>query len=127
MRIVLCAEGADVLRTCAAAGADGSFAPDAFRYESYVQAIMGEVFSLGFGPFRWVCASGRADDLRTTDRLAAHTIRRLLTSSSSTSICYSTTFCISTSAFRLFSNVDRSVNYSYNKQNAIAVPRALNS
>ena len=82
---MLCGEGADVLRAGAAAGADGSFAPDAFRYESYVQAIMGEVFSLGFGPFRWVCASGRADDLRATDRLAAHTIRRLLASPTSAS------------------------------------------
>ena len=72
-----------MLQVGAAAGADGSFAPDAFRYESYVQAIMGEVFSLGFGPFRWVCASGRADDLRSTDRLAAHTIRRLLASPTS--------------------------------------------
>ena len=29
-----------------------------FRYPSYVQDIMGDIFSLGFGPFRWVCTSG---------------------------------------------------------------------
>jgi urocanate hydratase len=31
---------------------------------------MGDVFSLGFGPFRWVCSSGRAEDLATTDQIA---------------------------------------------------------
>merc|ERR1719500_874657 len=44
--------------------------PTLFRYPSYVQDIMGDIFSLGFGPFRWVCTSGRAEDLATTDRLA---------------------------------------------------------
>ncbi len=29
-----------------------------FRYPSYVQDIMGDIFQLGFGPFRWICASG---------------------------------------------------------------------
>ena len=43
-----------------------------FRYPSYVQDIMGPMFfDYGFGPFRWVCTSGRAEDLDTTDRLAA--------------------------------------------------------
>ncbi len=28
-----------------------------FKYPSYVQDIMGDIFSLGFGPFRWVCTS----------------------------------------------------------------------
>ncbi|CAF2904808.1 unnamed protein product [Rotaria sp. Silwood2] len=31
-----------------------------FKYPSYVQDIMGDIFSLGFGPFRWVCTSGLA-------------------------------------------------------------------
>lgn len=31
-----------------------------FRYPSYVEDIMGDIFELGFGPFRWVCTS--ADD-----------------------------------------------------------------
>ncbi len=50
-----------------------------FRYPSYVQDIMGPVcFDYGFGPFRWVCASGRADDLETTDKIAASLIREMM-------------------------------------------------
>lgn len=49
-----------------------------FKYPSYVQDIMGDIFSLGFGPFRWVCTSGLEDDLRETDRIAAETIRTLM-------------------------------------------------
>uniref|UniRef100_A0A8C8S2K0 urocanate hydratase n=1 Tax=Pelusios castaneus TaxID=367368 RepID=A0A8C8S2K0_9SAUR len=41
-----------------------------FRYPSYVQHIMGDIFSLGFGPFRWVCTSGHPQDLSTTDLIA---------------------------------------------------------
>ncbi|CAM2116701.1 urocanate hydratase [Caretta caretta] len=41
-----------------------------FRYPSYVQHIMGDIFSLGFGPFRWVCTSGDPQDLATTDLIA---------------------------------------------------------
>ncbi|XP_067359506.1 urocanate hydratase isoform X2 [Channa argus] len=42
-----------------------------FRYPSYVQHIMGDIFSLGFGPFRWVCTSGDPQDLAVTDDIAA--------------------------------------------------------
>lgn len=28
-----------------------------FRYPSYVEDIMGDIFELGFGPFRWICTS----------------------------------------------------------------------
>jgi urocanate hydratase len=48
-----------------------------FKYPSYVQDIMGDVFSLGFGPFRWVCCSGDEKDLETTDRIAHETLERL--------------------------------------------------
>lgn len=42
-----------------------------FRYPSYVQDIMGPVcFDYGFGPFRWVCTSGKSSDLQFTDALA---------------------------------------------------------
>lgn len=41
-----------------------------FRYPSYVQDIMGDIFSLGFGPFRWVCTSNLPSDLATTDSIA---------------------------------------------------------
>jgi urocanate hydratase len=49
-----------------------------FRYPSYVQDIMGpRCFDFGFGPFRWVCASGDPEDLATTDALAAGVLRTM--------------------------------------------------
>jgi len=52
-----------------------------FRYPSYVQDIMGPLFfDYGFGPFRWVCASGKAEDLAVTDRLAADVLADMLSS-----------------------------------------------
>ncbi|MEM1214300.1 MAG: urocanate hydratase [Bacteroidota bacterium] len=49
-----------------------------FRYPSYVQDILGPMcFDYGFGPFRWVCASGRSEDLDTTDAIAARVLREL--------------------------------------------------
>lgn len=49
-----------------------------FRYPSYVQDIMGPMcFDYGFGPFRWVCASGKKEDLELTDQLAAEVLERL--------------------------------------------------
>src|SRR6478736_1975992 len=43
-----------------------------FKYPSYVQDIMGPMcFDYGFGPFRWVCTSGKQEDLDFTDQLAA--------------------------------------------------------
>lgn len=54
--------------------ADGSF-----KYPSYVQDIMGPFcFDYGFGPFRWVCSSGNAEDLRKTDAIAAKVLSELL-------------------------------------------------
>jgi urocanate hydratase len=42
-----------------------------FKYPSYVQDIMGPMcFDYGFGPFRWVCASGNPEDLAKTDQIA---------------------------------------------------------
>ncbi|MBL4650860.1 MAG: urocanate hydratase, partial [Aureispira sp.] len=50
-----------------------------FKYSSYVQDIMGPMcFDYGFGPFRWVCASGKAEDLSITDKIAAEIIESLL-------------------------------------------------
>ncbi len=50
-----------------------------FRYPSYVQDILGPMcFDYGFGPFRWVCTSGSAADLRTTDVIAAQVLKGLL-------------------------------------------------
>lgn len=41
-----------------------------FKYPSYVEDIMGDIFELGFGPFRWICASGKDEDLKKTDKIA---------------------------------------------------------
>jgi len=44
---------------------------DGFIYPSYVEDIMGpELFDYGYGPFRWVCLSGKHSDLKKTDRAA---------------------------------------------------------
>jgi len=53
------------------AGADVMKDATHFKYPSYVQDIMGDIFSLGFGPFRWVCTSGKSEDLALTDQVAA--------------------------------------------------------
>lgn len=51
----------------------------AFKYPSYVQDIMGPMcFDYGFGPFRWVCTSGKPKDLAYTDQLAAEVLESLL-------------------------------------------------
>ncbi|CAG0885510.1 unnamed protein product [Cyprideis torosa] len=49
-----------------------------FKYPSYVQDIMGDVFSMGFGPFRWVCVSRVEGDLDCTDQLASEVLREQL-------------------------------------------------
>jgi urocanate hydratase len=42
-----------------------------FKYPSYVQDILGPMcFDYGFGPFRWVCASGDPADLKKSDDIA---------------------------------------------------------
>lgn len=54
------------------AGADILDEKGDFRYNSYVQDIMGPMcFDYGFGPFRWVCCSCDAADLKTTDNIAS--------------------------------------------------------
>ena len=60
------------------AGADVMGEGGRFRYPSYVQDIMGPMFfDYGFGPFRWVCTSGKAEDLEVTDRLAAEVLEQI--------------------------------------------------
>ncbi|CAH2312062.1 urocanate hydratase [Pelobates cultripes] len=49
-----------------------------FRYPSYVQHIMGNIFSMGFGPFRWVCTSADPADLSVTDQIAASVLEELI-------------------------------------------------
>eukprot|EP01028_Stygiella_incarcerata_P012781 TRINITY_DN80450_c0_g1_i1.p1 TRINITY_DN80450_c0_g1~~TRINITY_DN80450_c0_g1_i1.p1 ORF type:complete len:683 (-),score=184.62 TRINITY_DN80450_c0_g1_i1:189-2237(-) len=48
-----------------------------FKYPSYVEDIMGDIFSLGFGPFRWVCSSNDPEDLAMTDKIAGDVIEEL--------------------------------------------------
>ncbi|MDB4195584.1 urocanate hydratase [Flavobacteriales bacterium] len=49
-----------------------------FKYASYVQDIMGPMcFDYGFGPFRWVCASGKDSDLEKTDQIACEVLEGL--------------------------------------------------
>jgi urocanate hydratase len=43
---------------------------DGFVFPSYFEDIMGPIFDLGYGPFRWVCLSGRPEDLAKTDSAA---------------------------------------------------------
>lgn len=64
------------------AGAD-IMAPNGidFKYPSYVQDIMGPMcFDFGFGPFRWVCTSGKEEDLDATDKIAQEVLENMLTS-----------------------------------------------
>jgi urocanate hydratase len=65
------------------AGAD-VMAPNGidFKYPSYVQDIMGPMcFDYGFGPFRWVCTSGKAEDLVKTDVMACEVLEEIKASS----------------------------------------------
>ncbi|MAP79916.1 MAG: urocanate hydratase [Aequorivita sp.] len=53
-----------------------------FKYPSYVQDIMGPMcFDFGFGPFRWVCASGKPEDLQKTDDIACEVLEKLMKNS----------------------------------------------
>ncbi|MDO1499688.1 urocanate hydratase [Winogradskyella maritima] len=50
-----------------------------FKYASYVQDIMGPMcFDYGFGPFRWVCASGKTEDLEKTDQIACDVLEDMM-------------------------------------------------
>jgi urocanate hydratase len=50
-----------------------------FKYPSYVQDILGPLcFDYGFGPFRWVCASGKTEDLNKTDLIAQQVLEKIL-------------------------------------------------
>ncbi len=50
-----------------------------FRYHSYVQDIMGPLFfDYGFGPFRWVCTSGKPEELALTDKIATDILESIL-------------------------------------------------
>ncbi|WBX97749.1 urocanate hydratase [Chryseobacterium gambrini] len=49
-----------------------------FKFPSYVQDIMGPMcFDYGFGPFRWVCTSGKPEDLHKTDDIACAVLEEI--------------------------------------------------
>lgn len=53
-----------------------------FKYPSYVQDIMGPMcFDYGFGPFRWVCTSGKSEDLQKTDEIACNVLEEMIKNS----------------------------------------------
>lgn len=53
-----------------------------FKYPSYVQDIMGPMcFDYGFGPFRWVCTSGKSEDLQKTDEIATSVLNEIMQNS----------------------------------------------
>lgn len=61
------------------AGADVLNSDGSFRYPSYVEDIMGPMcFDYGFGPYRWVCCSGKPEDLATTDRIAREVLESMM-------------------------------------------------
>nr|WP_236027578.1 urocanate hydratase [Gelidibacter pelagius] len=67
--------GADVM-------ADNPTLGREFKFPSYVQDIMGPMcFDYGFGPFRWVCTSGKPEDLAKTDQIACKVLEELKTNS----------------------------------------------
>ncbi|ERM83700.1 urocanate hydratase [Rhodonellum psychrophilum GCM71 = DSM 17998] len=50
-----------------------------FKYPSYVQDILGPMcFDFGFGPFRWVCTSGKPADLEKSDQIALKVLKEIL-------------------------------------------------
>jgi urocanate hydratase len=53
---------------------NGVDAKDGFIFPSYFEDIMGPIFDYGYGPFRWVCLSGKPEDLAQTDRAAMECI-----------------------------------------------------
>jgi urocanate hydratase len=74
--------GADVFKD-----ENGNFCPanrsklggETFAYPSYVQDIMGPMcFDYGFGPFRWVCTSGKPEDLQKTDEIACNVLEEMI-------------------------------------------------
>ncbi len=53
-----------------------------FKYPSYIQDILGPMcFDFGFGPFRWVCATGKPEDLEKTDAIACQVLEEMMLTS----------------------------------------------
>ena len=56
---------------CTEISKNGVDEKDGFIFPSYVEDILGpQLFDFGYGPFRWVCLSGKHEDLVKTDEAA---------------------------------------------------------
>ena len=65
------------------AGADILDEKGNFKFQSYVQDIMGPMcFDYGFGPFRWVCSSNDSKDLDISDQIAFDVLSKIHKNSS---------------------------------------------
>ena len=65
------------------AGADVLDEKGNFKFQSYVQDIMGPMcFDYGFGPFRWVCSSNDSKDLDISDQIAFDVLSKIHKNSS---------------------------------------------
>ena len=65
------------------AGADVLDEKGNFKFQSYVQDIMGPMcFDYGFGPFRWVCSSNDSKDLDISDQIAFNVLSKIHKNSS---------------------------------------------
>ena len=60
---------------------EDSLSKTRFKYPSYMQDVMGDIFSLGFGPFRWICTSGLDEDLKLSDETAQECFETILAQS----------------------------------------------
>ena len=91
--------GADVMAENPTLGSE-------FKYPSYVQDIMGPMcFDYGFGPFRWVCISGKPEDLAKTDAIACGVLEKIMhivfpdISTTDPAIMFSCIFCCKVKRF----------------------------
>jgi len=57
---------------------EDSLSKTKFKYPSYMQDVLGDIFSLGFGPFRWICTSGTDQDLKLSDETAQSCFETIL-------------------------------------------------
>ena len=72
--------GADVLRKgwMLSQKAEERIPPEALRLESYIQAGVGDILSLGIGPIRLIATSGREEDLKIIDEVIKKAISKQL-------------------------------------------------
>ena len=65
---------------------------DSYQLSYHLNNYLGDIFSLGFGPFRWICASGDEEDLILTDKIAQNCFEKILSSSNCIQIFFSSRY-----------------------------------